>query len=70
MVYELGFAPILSVPAHLTLDVWAGILLAGSPCILRVNDVVYLPHLIIGLAEVAVALSSERGAYTRHQHAH
>lgn len=68
--YELGIARILSVPAHLTLDMWTGILLAGSPWILKFNDVVYLPHLIIGLAEVAVALFTVRGTYTHHRHAH
>lgn len=77
--YQLSFAKAVSMPAHLTLDIWAGILLAGSPWIFKFNDVVYLPHLIIGILEVAAALCTERTTYasthrapgTRHHgHAH
>lgn len=58
--YELGAIKSLSVPAHLTLDIASGILLALSPWLLGFSEIVFLPHLIIGLAETGIAMVTEK----------
>ena len=56
--YELGVAGVLSMGAHLGLDAAGGVLLAASPWLFGFSDVVYLPHLVIGLFEVVAALTT------------
>lgn len=78
--YEYGAFKILSVPAHLMLDLLGGLFLAGSPWIFGFAEYVYLPHLILGIAEIGAALMTERvpekGAALntrsrgRYEHAH
>jgi hypothetical protein len=58
--YELGAARVISMPTHLTLDLLSGILLAASPWIFGFADYVYLPHLILGIAEIGAALMTKR----------
>jgi hypothetical protein len=53
--YELGLSGILSMRGHLTLDFISGLFLAASPWIFGFNEVVYLPHLALGITEVAAA---------------
>lgn len=53
--YEMGVTKTLSMRTHLALDIASGILLAASPWIFNFNDLVYLPHLILGLGEIVVA---------------
>ena len=54
--YELGAFPVLSMPMHLALDAGSGIILAASPWLFGFADRVWLPHLIIGLFEIAASL--------------
>ena len=74
--YELGMAKVISMRTHLGLDLMAGMFLALSPWIFGFNDVVYLPHLILGIAEVGASLMTDPVPYTsgssraHHQHAH
>lgn len=56
--YELGVARVLSMGAHLGLDAAGGILLAASPWLFGFSDVVYWPHLIIGVFEVLAAFTT------------
>lgn len=79
--YEFGVSKALSIRMHLFLDILSGILLASSPWILGFNDYIYLPHLILGLLEIAVSVltdpipgptentTSER-RHQQHLHAH
>jgi hypothetical protein len=63
--YELGIARVIPMPAHLGLDGLSGLLLAASPWLFGFSDYVYLPHLILGIAEIGAALMTEtspRGA--------
>lgn len=53
--YELGLSDNFSMRTHLILDIVSGILLAASPWIFGFADLVYLPHLILGIAEIAAA---------------
>lgn len=58
--YELGATNVISMSTHLWLDIIGGALLALSPWIFGFSDVVYLPHLIVGLIEMGTALMTER----------
>jgi hypothetical protein len=54
--FELGIIKIVSMKFHLIFDVFLGLILAASPWALEFSDYVYLPHVIMGLAEVGVAI--------------
>jgi hypothetical protein len=58
--YELGASRTISMSTHLTLDVVSGIFLAASPWIFGFADTVYLPHLILGIAEVGAGLMTQK----------
>jgi hypothetical protein len=45
---------------HLNMDVIMGIFLAISPWLFGFNDVVYLPHLVVGLFAIAAGLCTVR----------
>lgn len=77
--YEWGAARVLSMRGHLTIDLLSGIFLAASPWIFGFEEYVYLPHLLLGIAEIGASLMTEqtpsfakgdRGISGRHQHAH
>lgn len=53
--YELGLVKRLQMPAHLLLDVLSGLLLAVSPWLFGFDTHVWMPHVVLGLAEVVVA---------------
>ena len=54
--YELGVFPVIPMKGHLGLDFGSGLLLAASPWLFGFRNEVYLPHLILGVAEVGAAL--------------
>jgi len=54
--YEFGLLNVIPMGLHLTLDVVSGIVLAASPWLFGFQDKEFLPHLIIGLFEIIVAL--------------
>ena len=56
--YELGVVRRLSMGTHLGLDAASKTLLAASPWLFGCSVVVFLPHLILGLFEVAAALTT------------
>lgn len=56
--YELSIAKIIPYRIHLGLDVAAGIFLAASPWLMNFADRVVVPHLVVGLLEIGVALMS------------
>jgi hypothetical protein len=67
--YELGAAKMVSMPTHLTMDFILGALLAASPWIFGFNDVVYMPHLVMGIFEMGAALMTHKvpsGMADRH----
>ena len=57
--YELGVIRRLSMRTHLGLDLANGILLALSPWLFNFAGYVKLPHLFIGLMEIAVVMISQ-----------
>lgn len=58
--YELGLLKVISVKAHLMIDLIAGIFLAASPWIFGFSEEVYLPHLILGIAEIGASLFTKQ----------
>jgi len=56
--YELGLVRRIPMRTHLGLDAGSGVFLAASPWLFGFADLVYLPHLILGLVEIAAALTT------------
>jgi hypothetical protein len=56
--YELGLIRSLPMTTHLALDGLSGAFLAVSPWLFGFADLVYLPHLILGIAEIGAALTT------------
>ncbi len=54
--YELGAVHAISMPAHLWMDAIGGLFLAFSPWLFGFASYVFLPHLIVGIAEIGVSL--------------
>lgn len=54
--YELGLLKLIPMKAHLVLDILSGILLAALPWLLGFADIVYKPHLVLGIIEIGAAL--------------
>ncbi len=71
--YELGASRTLSMRTHLNLDLMSGILLAVSPWLFGFSDIVWMPHLILGIAEIGAALctklhpANERAEHRNHR---
>ena len=58
--YELSIAKIIPLPIHLGVDVVSGLLLAVSPWLFGFADLIWWPHLIVGLMEIVVPLVTQR----------
>ncbi|MBR0664470.1 hypothetical protein GXW71_08900 [Roseomonas hellenica] len=56
--YELGVARVIPMPAHIGLDMILGALLAASPWLFGFADRVFWPHLIVGLLDIAIAMTT------------
>lgn len=63
--YELGLARVLPLPAHLGIDMFGGALLLASPWIFGFADLIWWPHVLVGVMEIAVVLMTR----TREGHA-
>ena len=57
--YESGVTDIISMRTHLVLNIVSGVILASSPWIFGFSRVVYIPHLVTGLFEIAAAMLSK-----------
>jgi hypothetical protein len=61
--YELGMTRAISMPVHLGIDVAGGLLLAVSPWLFGFADIVFWPHLLLGLIEIGTALMTKTHPY-------
>ncbi|HXF61307.1 MAG TPA: SPW repeat protein [Caldilineaceae bacterium] len=64
--YELGAADVIPLNVHLWLDVIGGVVLAASPWAFGFADMVWMPHLIIGVVEIVIALLTHTTEALRH----
>jgi hypothetical protein len=64
--YELGAAKLLTMRAHLWLDLVSGVFLAASPWIFRFDNYVYVPHVVLGFLEIGVSLMTDRQPYEKY----
>lgn len=58
--YEWGAFRNIKMATHLNLDLGGGLLLAFSPWLFGFADLVFLPHLLFGLAEIAASLLTQK----------
>jgi len=56
--FELSLAHIIPMPAHLGVDAAGGLLLLASPWLFGFADRVFWPHVIIGIMEIGLALTT------------
>lgn len=56
--YELGMMRLIPMPVHLAMDAVVGIVVAASPWIFGFSEVIWIPHVIIGVAEIGAALTT------------
>lgn len=68
--YELGAVRKLSMSTHLSLDILGGAILAVSPWLFNFDEYVYLPHLILGLAEIGAGIFTKKVPETHPATAH
>ena len=69
--YELGVVKALPMPAHLSMDILTGVVLAVSPWLFGFADEIWWPHLVFGLLEIGAALMTQtRPSYERAPEAH
>jgi SPW repeat. len=69
--YELGMSRRLPMRTHLMLDLAGGLILAISPWLFGFADYVWEPHLIVGILEMGVALTTKlhpTNERTYHRH--
>jgi len=57
--YEFGAIKVIPMRVHLLLDYLTGALLVASPWLFGFNDIVYLPHVILGVLEIGAAAMTE-----------
>lgn len=57
--YQWGAAALIPMPVHLWLDGLGGALLIIAPWLLGFSASVWIPHVILGVIEVAAALTTE-----------
>jgi len=62
--YEFSVAKIIPLPTHLVVDILGGLLLAVSPWLFGFADLIWWPHLLVGLFEIVVAVLTRRHADT------
>lgn len=58
--YELSMTRAIPLRVHLGMDMATGALLAVSPWLFGFADVIWWPHLLVGLMEIVVVLMTRR----------
>ncbi len=58
--YELAAARLIPMPIHLGLDIASGAFLAISPWLFGFADLVWWPHVLVGVMEVVIPLMTAR----------
>ena len=58
--YDLSIAKIIPMHVHLATDFVAAVFLIASPWLFNFAHYVYLPHVLVGVAEIAVVLMTNK----------
>jgi len=58
--YELGVVRVIRMRVHLMVDIVAGLFLAISPWLFNYNELVWAPHLIVGLLLIGAGLVTKK----------
>ena len=58
--YELSILKLIPISVHLILDAAWGLLLIASPWLFHFADVVWLPHVVVGIVDIGVVLLTQR----------
>ncbi len=69
--YEAGLIRAIPLKAHLTLDAISGVFLAVSPWLFNFDEIVWVPHVVVGLLELGSAICThlvpdDRGVHGHH----
>lgn len=57
--YELSLAKIIPMPMHLLMDAAAGAILAASPWLFGFYEDIWIPHVVLGVAEIIAAATTK-----------
>lgn len=60
--YELSVAKLIPLKVHLGIDMASGALLAVSPWLFGFAELIWWPHLLVGLMEIIVPLMTDRNS--------
>ncbi len=60
--YEWGVVGLIPMPVHLVLDAASGVFLAVSPWLFGFADLVFWPHVAVGVLEIGAAAMTNRHA--------
>ncbi len=63
--YELSVAKLIPLKVHLGVDMASGALLAVSPWLFGFADIIWWPHLLVGLMEIIVPLMTDKTSRAR-----
>lgn len=56
--YEISMANLIPIKVHLGMDVLAGVVLAASPWLFQFSERVWVPHVVVGILEIGLALTT------------
>lgn len=66
--YELSVAKVIPLKVHLGVDIVSGVLLAVSPWLFGFADLIWWPHLLVGLMEIVIPLLTDRDTHVGDTH--
>lgn len=58
--YELSIAKLVPLRVHLGIDMASGLLLAASPWLFGFSNVIWWPHVVVGVMEIVIPLLTKR----------
>ena len=65
--YQLSVAKVIPLKAHLALDAIGGLVLLVSPWLFGFAELIWWPHVLVGLAELGVvAMTDRKSPEARH----
>jgi hypothetical protein len=67
--YELSVSRAIPLRFHLGVDMLSGVLLAASPWLFGFANVIWWPHLLVGLMEIVVPMLTEKHEERHLRHA-